>query len=89
MFDVKEKIEEIVKRISTEKDLARKFVKDPVKTVEGLIGIDLPDEIVKKVIAGVKDKIDLKKITALLDSDGDGKPDLGAISKLAELLGKK
>lgn len=86
MFDVKAKVDELVKKISSDKDLAKKFVKDPVKTVEGLLGVDLPDETVKKLIDGVKDKISVEKIGALLDSDGDGKPDLGALTKL---LGKK
>ena len=85
MFDVKAKVDELVKKISGEKDLAKKFLKDPVKTVESLLGVDLPDETVKKVIAGVKEKISLEKINALLDSDGDGKPDLGALKKF---LGK-
>lgn len=85
MFDVKAKVDELVKKITSEKDLARKFVKNPVKTLEGLLGVDLPDEAVKKVIEGVKEKISIEKIGALLDSDGDGKPDLGVLTKF---LGK-
>ena len=85
MFDVKEKVDELVKKLTTDKGLAKKFVKEPVKTVEALLGVDLPDETVKKLIAGVREKISLDKIGALLDSDGDGKPDLGA---LAKFLGK-
>lgn len=85
MFDVKEKVDELVKKITSEKDLAKKFVKNPVKTVEDLLGVDLPDEKAKEIIAGVREKISLDKIKALLDSDGDGKPDLGIISKF---LGK-
>ncbi len=85
MFDVKAKVDELVKKISSEKDLARKFVKNPVKTVEDLLGVDLPDEAVKKIIEGVREKINIEKIGALLDSDGDGKPDLGALKKF---LGK-
>ena len=85
MFDVKAKVDELVKKHTTDKGLAKKFVKEPVKTVEALLGVDLPDETVKKLIAGVREKISLEKIGALLDSDGDGKPDLGA---LAKFLGK-
>ena len=84
MFDVKAKVDELVKKISSEKDLARKFVKNPVKTVEDLLGVDLPDEAVKKVVEGVKEKVSLEKINALLDSDGDGKPDLGALKKFLD-----
>ncbi len=85
MFDVKEKVDELVKKITGDKGLAAKFVKNPVKTVEELLGVDLPDEIVTKVINGVKEKVSLEKISALFDSDGDGKPDLGILSKF---LGK-
>ncbi len=85
MFDVKTKVDELVKKITSEKDLAKKFVKNPVKTVEDLLGVDLPDEAVKKVVEGVKEKVSLEKINALLDSDGDGKPDLGILKKF---LGK-
>ncbi len=84
MFDVKAKVDELVKKISSEKDLARKFVKNPVKTVEDLLGVDLPDEAVKKIIEGVREKINIEKIGALLDSDGDGKPDLGALKKFLD-----
>lgn len=85
MIDVKAKAEELVKKITEDKTLAKRFVKDPVKTVEGLLGVDLPDEAVKKIVDSVKEKISLDKLGALLDSDGDGKPDLGALGKL---LGK-
>ena len=85
MFDVKEKVDELVKKITGDKGLAAKFVKNPVKTVEELLGVDLPDEIVTKVINGVKEIVSLEKISALFDSDGDGKPDLGILSKF---LGK-
>ena len=82
MFDVKAKVDELVKKITSEKDLAKKFLKNPVKTVEDLIGKDLPDEKVKEVVKGVKEKINPEKIKALLDSDGDGKPDLGIFKKI-------
>lgn len=88
MFDVKAKVDELVKKITSEKDLAKKFVKEPVKTVEGLLGVDLPDENVKKVIEGVKEKISLDKLGKLLDSDGDGKPDLGALGKITDVFKK-
>ena len=84
MFDVKTKVDELVKKITSEKDLAKKFVKNPVKTVEDLLGVDLPDEAVKKIIEGVREKINIEKIGALLDSDGDGKPDLGALKKFLD-----
>lgn len=85
MFDVKEKIDELSKKINSDKGLALKFVKSPVKTIEEMLGVDLPDETMKKLLAGLKEKISLEKIGAMFDSDGDGKPDLGILSKF---LGK-
>ena len=86
MIDVKAKVDELVKKISGDKTLAKDFIKNPVKAVEKLIGVDLPDETLKKVVDGIKAKLDPKKLAALLDSDGDGKPDLGMLNKL---FGKK
>ena len=61
-LDIKEKIEDIVKKIKGDKDLGEKFQKDPTKTVEGLIGVDLPDDQVNAVVEGVKGKIKLDKL---------------------------
>lgn len=55
-MDIKAKIEEIIEKIKNDKALGEDFKKDPVKTVEGLLGVDLPDEAVKSIIAGVKAK---------------------------------
>ena len=68
---IKEKINEIVEKIKNDKNIAAKFQKDPVTTVEELIGIDLPNDQVEKIIDGVKakialDKIDMEKAASLL-----------------------
>lgn len=59
---IKEKINEIVEKIKNDKDIAKKFRNDPVTTVEGLIGIDLPNDQIEKIIDGIKAKIALDKI---------------------------
>ena len=59
---IKEKINEIVEKIKNDKNIAAKFQKDPVTTVEGLLGIDLPNDQVEKIIDGIKAKIALDKI---------------------------
>lgn len=76
MFDIKEKIEEIVKKIKADKDIAAKFKKDPIKTIEGILGVDLPDEMLEKVVDGVKAKL-----------TGDQLGDIAG--KLSGLFGKK
>lgn len=56
-FDIKSKIDELTKKIQENPDLAKDFQKDPIKIVESLIGIDLPDDKLQPVIAGVKSKL--------------------------------
>lgn len=75
-MDIKEKIEELVKKLTADKKLLEKFQKNPVKVVEELIGVDLPDDMINKIIDGVKAKISLDKV-------GD------ALEMLGGLFGKK
>ena len=65
-MDIKAKIEELTKKITSDKDILAKFKADPIKTVEGLIGIDLPDDQVSKIVEGVKAKINLDKLGGAL-----------------------
>ena len=60
---------EIVEKIKNDKDIAAKFKKDPITTVEGLIGIDLPNDQIEKIVDGIKAKIALDKID--MDKVGD------------------
>lgn len=83
------KIEEVVEKIKNDKNFATKFKKDPVKALEGVLGVDLPEDQINAVISGVKAKVNLDNLAGMLDSNGDGKPDLGSLSKLGDMLGKK
>ncbi len=56
-MDIKAKIEELVKKVTENEDMKAKFEKNPVETVEGLLGVDLPDEQVKLIIESVKAKV--------------------------------
>lgn len=56
-MDIKAKIEELVKKVTENEDMKAKFEKNPVETVEGLLGVDLPDEQVKMIIESVKAKV--------------------------------
>lgn len=61
-MDIKAKIDELVSKVKNDKDFASKFKSDPVKAVEGVIGIDLPDDQINKIVDGVKAKISLDDI---------------------------
>lgn len=62
-MDIKEKITEIVEKLMSDKALQKQFEKEPVKAIEKLIGVDLPDDIVEKIIDGVKAKMTVDKIS--------------------------
>ena len=75
-IDIKAKIEEIAKKIASDKELQEMFQKEPTKAVEKLLGVDLPDDLVNQIIEGVKARISLEKV-------GD------ALGALGGLFGKK
>ena len=65
-LDIKAKIEEIVDKVKGDKDIGEKFQKDPTKTVESLIGVDLPEDQINAVVDGVKAKVKLDSVTSKL-----------------------
>jgi hypothetical protein len=74
--DIKEKIEQIVKKLLSDKNLMQKFENNPAAVIEEYVGVDLPDDLVNPIIEGVKAKIKLEKV-------GD------ALGALGGLFGKK
>lgn len=69
-FDIKGKIEDIVEKIQKNPAMLKKFNTEPVKVVEELVGIDLPDELIEKVVDGVKTKITMDKVGDALGALG-------------------
>ncbi|MDE6063439.1 MAG: hypothetical protein K2G20_02480 [Lachnospiraceae bacterium] len=67
-MDIKEKIEGIVEKVTKDKSLMDKFQKNPTKTVEELVRIDLPDDVIEKVVEGVKGKISVDKLSGVAES---------------------
>ena len=60
--ELKEKAEELIEKIKNDKNIAAKFQKDPVSTVEALLEIDLPNDQIMAVAEFIKAKIDLDKL---------------------------
>ncbi|MBR5471737.1 MAG: hypothetical protein IKU81_06460 [Oscillibacter sp.] len=56
-MEIKEKIEQMAKKVLSDKALMELFKKDPIKAVEKVLGVDLPDELVEKIVDGVKAQI--------------------------------
>ena len=61
-MDIKEKIEELVEKISSDKELQKQFKEDPISAVEKLLGVDLPNDVIEKIVDGVKAKLTADKI---------------------------
>ena len=61
-MDIKELIEKVVDAIKNSDTIKKQWEKEPVKVIEKFIGMDLPDEIVEKVIDGVKAKITIDQV---------------------------
>lgn len=66
-MDIKAKIEELVKKISSDDELKAQFTKDPVKAVEKLLGVDLPDDVINQIVTGVKGKLTLDSAKSALE----------------------
>ena len=75
-MDIAKIITEAVDKLLKDDKLLESFKKDPVKTLEKQLGIDLPDEQINAVIKGIKAKIDVDDV-------------LGTAGKLLGMLGKK
>jgi len=56
-LNIKEKIEELVEKIKGDPALLKSFQKEPIKTVEKIVGVDLPDEKLQPLVDGVKAKL--------------------------------
>lgn len=67
-MDVKEQIRKAAEKISKDKKLQEQFQKEPVKALESILGVDLPDDVVNKVVEGVKAKLNLDKASGAVDA---------------------
>lgn len=80
-MDIKAKVEAVVKAAAKDKNFLSAFAKDPVKAVESVIGMDLPDDQINAVISEVKKR---------LAAEGLGKLDMKDVAGLAgSIFGKK
>ena len=70
-MDVKEQIKTAVDKITRDKKLQEQFQKEPVKALESVLGVDLPDDIINQVIDGVKAKLTVDKVSGSVDAPKD------------------
>lgn len=61
-MDIQKMITEAVKALTENEELLKAFNENPAKTLESKLGIDLPDEQVNAVVAGIKAKLGLDDV---------------------------
>ena len=76
MENIKAQVEKVAKKLLNDSDLMKDFEKNPVKVIEKVLGVDLPDDLVNEIIKLVKAQITADKV-------GD------ALGALGGLFGKK
>lgn len=67
MLDIKAKINEVVEKAKKDPEFMDQLKSDPVKAVEDLLGVDLPDDAVKGIVDGAKAKLAGDKLGGLLN----------------------
>ena len=67
-----EKAEELAQKMKTDKNLAACFQSDPVRTLEQLLGRDLPDEKILTLSAAVKGRMAGLADTAAAEAEAAG-----------------
>ena len=69
-MDIKATVEKTVKKLMDNPALLKKFEKEPVKVIEELVGVDLPDDVVEPLIDGIKVKLAATKVGNALEGLG-------------------
>lgn len=67
-MDVKGQINKIVEEVSKNPNMKEQFEREPVKVIEKIVGIDLPDDVIMKVIDGVKAKMAVDGASKTIDA---------------------
>lgn len=67
-MDIKAQINSVVEKVTKDDNFKEQFTKEPVKAVESVLGVDLPDDVINQVIDGVKAKVSADKFSGAIDS---------------------
>lgn len=70
-MDIKEMIEQVVGSVTKDNSALENFKKDPIATVKSLLGsIDLDNDVISKIVEGVKAKISLDNLSGIAGKIG-------------------
>lgn len=65
--DIKAMIDQVVSKAKSDPDFMKKLQSDPEKTIESVVGVDIPDGAVDEILAAVKSKVTLDKLSGVMD----------------------
>ena len=60
-----EKVNEVVDKLKADDNLQKEFMKEPVKTLEKILNVDLPDDVIEKIVDAVKAKLTVDDVAQL------------------------
>ncbi len=78
---IKDIVEDVVEKLKSDPALLKNFEAEPVKTLEKLLNIDLPDDQIQAVIDGIKTKLNLDELKDNLGGVANTLKGLGGLFK--------
>lgn len=82
-MELKEIIAKVEEKLKNDDGFKAELMKNPVKTLEDLLGIDIPEDTLKQVMDTIKDKVDLKEADGFIK---EVEEKLGGVEKVIEGL---
>ena len=61
-----EKVNEVVDKLKSDDKLRAQFMKEPGKSLEQILGVDLPDDVIEKIVNAVKANLTAEDIGDLV-----------------------
>lgn len=78
-MNVKDMIERVEEKLKNDDDFKVNLVKDPMKTLENLLGIDIPEDTLKEIMDAVKDKLEGNAVSGIIKEVEEKIGDAGKI----------
>ncbi|MDO4276911.1 MAG: hypothetical protein Q4D16_24895 [Eubacteriales bacterium] len=82
-MNLKEMIEKVEEKLKNDDAFKASLVKEPVKTLENLLGIDIPEDTLKDIMDAVKDKLEGNTVSGIIK---EAEEKIGGAEKILEGL---
>lgn len=67
-MEIKEYISKVIERVTQDGALRTQFQTAPIKAVEQVLGVDLPEDALEKIVQGVKAKLSADQLSGAVDA---------------------